>query len=148
MIFNIKNPILTDPFLEREDFFQYWNKSKENNTYYVWVQRVTKEIEFSSDIEPTIIDLEQGVKLYIYKGTNKQEILYRIKFSKKKLSRFLLDPFPYVMFWSYGKVGGTSTHIKYLFRDKNISIHKWVDKDSYLAIIRQKVNLIKRVGHV
>lgn len=137
MKFDIKDPTKTDIFpYEKEDtYYQHWLPSKEKGSHYVWVQRVSENVELK---ESEKIVLGHGVTFYVYKGISKQEILYRVCFGGKKPTRFLCEPFPYIVFWSFGKKGGASENVKYLFKDKYVSVHKWVDKNSFCAIIRQR----------
>ena len=136
MIFDYQNPSLTDPIPAEEKYLYAWSPSLEINSYYAWVHRVTPDVQLLQ--QTTVVALGEKVKLFIYRGTTKQELLYRIEFGDTLPPRFMHRPYPFDLFWSFGKQGGTSEEVEYLFRDRYVSIHCWVDKKSYLAVLRQQ----------
>jgi hypothetical protein len=137
MIFDPEKPLKTDPAYEHESFDYAWRLSKAPSTYYAWLQPVVSGVSFHPDIEPTTVELGNGVILFIYYGLSKQELLYRIVFTTGFPSRIILKPAPFTLFWSYGTEGGQSYEIKYLHRDRLLSLHEWTDKNSFLAVLRQ-----------
>lgn len=134
MKFNVDAPQLTDPYLEGRHLM--WLNSREPLSYYFWAQQVSPEVEFHGELAVEEISLDSA-KFYIYRGLSKQELLYRLKFRRQPV-RFTARPVkdPHVLFWTYGTEGGASKEVAYLYRDKNISLHHWVDKRSFLAAIR------------
>ena len=140
-VFNVRNPLATDPTLEDLYPNDYaWGESKEPNAFYFWSQKVAKGagVSFYRPHDPRVISLGHHVYLTIYRGMLKQELLYRIKFDRGLPSHLAFKPEPYCIFWSYGKDSGPSTRIKYHYRDRNLTIMEWADKKSFLAILRQQ----------
>jgi hypothetical protein len=128
---DIMRPQITDPFTEPLK----WRPSAEANVYYFWAHNIPVDMTLEGTSEVRV-DCEHDNHLSIYvTSSTKVELLYRMHFAKKP-TRFLCRPFDHALFWSYGKTGGPSKVIKYLFKDKNLSINKWVDKDSYLSVLR------------
>lgn len=136
MNFNSLKPTLSDPYLEGKE--QQWFLSKDAKSYYFWVQQVSPDVELHPTFDIDCVDLTHDVELTVYRGLAKQEILYRLTFKGENPLRFMMRPTkePHSIFWTYGKEGGPSKLIKPLFRDKYISAHTWLDKDSFLAVIR------------
>jgi len=127
---NIDLPTQTHPFSEEHA----WCKA-DDLEYYFWTQAVVPEVQLHKQLEPVVKELGNGSVLTVFKGLSKQEILYTLKF-KIPPKRFVIQPYPHTMFWSYGVTGGASTMVKYLYRDRNLSIHAWLDKNSFLADLR------------
>ena len=136
MKFDRKQPLLTDPAVMQDVYA--WCPSKEPNSYYAWLQPTANDVEFHPDLEPMEIDLGFGVILHIYYGPIRQEMLYRILFTEELPKRLILKPAPYCLFWSFGTENGHSVRIKYHYRDRYLSLHEWVDKSSFLAVLRQQ----------
>ncbi len=134
LLFDAKNPYDTDP-ANFVNLAYTWSKSKEANVYYSWQQVYTPEVSFHQD-SPLVIDLGYGSKAYIYHNVLRHELLYRIAFTDMP-KRLILKPAPYCMFWSFGDCGDASLRIKYHYRDRYLSLHEWVDKKSFLAVLRQ-----------
>lgn len=140
-VFNIRNPLATDPTLTEIYPNDYaWGKSKEPDCFYYWSQPVAKTggVSFYRPHDPKVISLGSDVFLTIYRGTLKQELLYRLKFAKGLPEHWSIKPQPYCIFWSFTAEGGPSTRIKYHYRDRNITLLEWSDKKSFLAILRQQ----------
>lgn len=135
-MFDPKNPIASDPLPTDDEQLFAWTKSREQNVYYAWTQLVTPEVQIA--LPPTEIPLGDGVMLRIFRGSAKQELLYRISFGATMPPRFLGRPHPFDLFWSYGTEGGPSKLVKRMYMDRNVSVHSWVDKKSYLAVLRQQ----------
>lgn len=135
MILDPLNPCEACPYVEGKEMV--WTLSREDNTYYFWVQQVSAEVQLHPLISPEEVEIGSGVKLFVHKGLSKNELLYRLSF-KKLPERFVAKPghSPHAIFWTFGKEGGPSLKVTPLYRDKNISVHSWVDKKSYLAVIR------------
>lgn len=138
MQFDPTSPLITDPVFQDECFDYAWMLSKQPNSYYAWLQPIVDGVSFHADLEPLEILLGNGVILYAYYGHVRQEILYRLVFTEGFPSRIILKPAPYTLFWSFGDEGGQSTNIKYHYRDRNLSLHEWTDKNSFLAVLRQQ----------
>ncbi len=136
MKFDHKQPLLTDPAVMRDVYA--WCPSKEPHSYYAWLQPTANAVEFHPDLEPMEIDLGFGVILHIYYGPIRQEMLYRILFTEGLPERLILKPAPYCLFWSFGTENGQSVRMKYHYRDRYLSLHEWVDKSSFLAVLRQQ----------
>jgi hypothetical protein len=136
MRFDRSYPLKTDPALAHGAYA--WLPSKEANVYYSWLQPVAEEVVLHPDLEPLAIDLGYGTVLHVYFSPIRQEILYRLLFTKGMPERLILKPSPYCLFWSFGKEGGQSNAIKYHYRDRFLSLHEWADKGSYLAVLRQQ----------
>lgn len=139
--FNVRNPLATDPTLEDVYPNDYaWGVSKEPDCFYFWSQPVAKDagVSFYRPHDPKTIRLCKDVYLIIYRGTLKQELLYRLKFEKGLPEHWSFKPEPYCIFWTFGKEGGSSSSIKYHYRDRNLTIMEWTDKRSFLAILRQQ----------
>jgi len=138
-MFDPRNPIVSDPSLADlygTDFA--WGVSNEDQTYYAWIQPIASEVVFHENLEPLEISLGFGAFLYIYYGPIRQELLYRIRFTEEMPSRLILKPSPYCLFWSFGDEGGSSTNVKYHYRDRYLTLHEWTDKKSFLAVLRQQ----------
>lgn len=134
MIFSLKNPLLTDPeHGNQEDYL--WGQSNEPGTYYSWVQYISPAVQLSG--KPSIVEISNGIELQMFKGPNRQEMLYRVKFKGPKPTRVALKP-AYCLFLSFGHEGGSSSQVKYWYKDKFMTILEWPDKKSYLAILRQQ----------
>ena len=136
MEFDRKNPLKTDPVLTYKEYA--WLPSKQDNVYYAWLQPIASEVVFHPNFDPLLLHLGYGVNLYVFYGSIRQELLYRIHFTKGMPGRFILKPDPYCMFWSFGAEGGQSSIIKYHYRDRYLSLHEWCDKKSFLAVLRQQ----------
>lgn len=136
MAFDFKNPLKTDPSLYQQSYA--WLPSKEPNVYYAWLQPIADEVAFHPDLDPLGIKLGYGVILHIYYSPIRQEMLYRLSFTKGLPQRLILKPSPYCLFWSFGNEGGASKSIKYHYRDRFLSLHEWADKSSFLAVLRQQ----------
>jgi len=136
MTFDFKNPLKTDPALCSGSYA--WLESKQPNVYYAWLQPIADEVVFHQNLEPLEIKLGFGVLLHVYFGPIRQEMLYRLLYTKGLPPRLLLKPSPYCLFWSYGNLGGQSRTIKYHYRDRYLSLHEWSDKSSFLAVLRQQ----------
>jgi len=136
----MKYPTRTDPLPPEEDgVFEYiWLPSRESGVYYAWAKPVANEVQFRPESDHLKIELGNNVDFHVYKSIAKQELLYRIAFMGEKPKRFMLRPYGYCMFWSYGVESGPSSLVKYFYRDKYVSLHSWVDKRSYLAVLRQQ----------
>jgi len=126
----MERPTVTDPYFKNSEL--QWRKASDG-AHYFWSQPV--EVDITLNIPPLKIDCENGNTLEVYLGPSKQELLYRFKLNKKP-KRFMLRPYDHTIFWTYGTDGGPSFLVKYLYRDKYLSMHKWEDKDSFLAVIR------------
>jgi hypothetical protein len=137
MRFDVNSPLKTDPATYKQEGYA-WLPSKEPNAYYSWLQPVADEVMFHQDLEPMVLRLGQGVQLHVYFGPIRQELLYRIIFTKGMPDRLILKPSPYCLFWSFGSEGGSSQSIKYHYRDRYLSLHEWTDKKSFLAVLRQQ----------
>lgn len=135
--FDFNNPIKTDPPSPSQEIYA-WFPSRQVNVWYSWLQPIADGVTFHQNLDPLEIDLGQGVVLHVYYGQIRQELLYRLLFTKQFPARFLLKPEPYCMFWSFGDEGGQSKRIRYHYRDRYLSIHEWTDKSSYLAVLRQQ----------
>ena len=135
-MFDPSNPVASDPLPVDEDRFFAWSKSLETNVYYAWAQRVTPDVQIV--LPPAEVLIGEGVRMSIYRGSARQELLYRISFGNEMPNRFMMRNHPFDLFWSYGDSGGVSRKVKWIFRDRNVSIHEWVDKRSYLAVLRQQ----------
>lgn len=133
MTFDQERPTLTDPFVDDREL--KWSPSAEPHVHYFWSQAVPVDISFPAETPPLVIDCEHGNSLSVYSTPSKVELLYRLRIVKKP-KRFLCRPFDHAIFWTYGKEGGPSRLIKYLYKDKNLSINKWEDKDSFLSVVR------------
>ena len=136
MRFDRTYPLKTDPALAYSTYA--WLPSMQSGVYYAWLQPVAEEVVFHPDLEPLEIDLGYGVLLHVYYSPIRQEMLYRLIFTKGFPERLLLKPPPYCLFWSYGKEGGQSRSIKYHYRDRFLSLHEWADKGSFIAVLRQQ----------
>lgn len=136
MVFDDKRPLVTDPAVVQNTYA--WCVSKQPNVYYAWLQPTANDVEFHPNLEPLEIDLGFGVLLHIYYGPIRQEMLYRILFTKGLPNRIILKPEPYCLFWSFGTENGQSLRIKYHYRDRYLTLHEWVDKSSFLAVLRQQ----------
>lgn len=137
MEFDFKNPLKTDrPSMFKSEYA--WLPSKQPNVYYSWLQPIAEGVTFHPNLDPLEIDLGFGTILHIYYGQIRQELLYRILFTKNFPKRFILKPSPYCMFWSFGDENGQSKCIKYHYRDRYLSVHEWTDKGSFLAVLRQQ----------
>ena len=137
MKFDVNNPLRTDPSLHRKEDSYAWLLSKEPNVYYAWLQPVADEVTFHPSLAPLEIKLGFGVLFQVYYGPIRQEMLYRLSFTKDPPSRCMLKPSPYCLFWSFGNEGGASKSVKYHYRDRYLSLHEWTDKSSFLAVLRQ-----------
>lgn len=136
-MFDPKNPTATDPSQSHLYGNNYaWGLSYQPNTYYAWIQPIASEVIFHPNLDPLEIPLGFGATLYIYYGPIRQEMLYRIRFAEDSPLRTLLKP-TYCMFWSFGQAGGSSKNVMYHYRDRYITVHEWVDKSSFLAVLRQ-----------
>lgn len=139
ILFNPQNPLATDPYKEMGGPHFQWCLSSANATgdaYYAWTQPVTEEVTVKlSDVH----EIGSGGFLNIYKGPTGQPFIYRITFPKP-VTRARIFPH-FCFFWSFGVHGGPSGRIKYHYRDRFVCIHEWVDKHSFLAILRQQVYL-------
>jgi len=139
MKFNPSDPLRSDPSLDSEypeDFA--WGKSAEGDTYYAWAHSVSAEIELSADrcIE---YPLGHGATLQFYPGPNSQEMLYRLQFKEGLPNRILYrKPLAHTVFWSFGVDSGPSCRIKKHYQDRYLTIIEWVDKASFLAVLRQQ----------
>jgi len=102
------------------------------------VHPIADEVSFHPNLDPLEIQLGFGAILHVYYGPIRQEMLYRLLFTQGFPARIILKPSPYCLFWSFGNVGGQSKVIKYHYRDRYLSLHEWVDKGSYLAVLRQQ----------
>lgn len=136
MVFDSNTPLKTDPAVCAGSYA--WSLSKQPNVYYAWLQPIAEEVVFHPNLEALEINLGYGVLLHVYYGPIRQEMLYRLLFTEGKPERLILKPSPYCLFWSFGKVGGQSRHIKYHYRDRYLSLHEWADKGSFLAVLRQQ----------
>jgi hypothetical protein len=136
MTFDPLNPMQTDAFHDSAEYSYAWFPSREFGAYYAWVQCVTPDIQFRT---PPAEILLENARLSIYRGASKLETLYRLVFESSP-KRFLNRPqgHPFDLFWSYGTEGGTSKIVDYPYRDRYISVTCWVDKRSYLAVLRQQ----------
>jgi hypothetical protein len=132
-MFDCERPTLSDPFVEGRAL--KWTPSSEPQVHYFWSQAVPIDISFDPKQSPAVIDCEYGNTLEVYSLPSKIEILYRLRLVKPP-NRFLRRPFDHAIYWTYGTEGGPSKVIKYLYKDKNLSINKWVDKDSFLSVVR------------
>lgn len=140
MTFSPANPTLTDPSLDYIYPNDYaWGVSREENTYYSWIQKITPETCLSS--APLEIDLGCDVKFQVYQNTSGIEFLYRLRFLAGMPKRIRVFPEPYCLFWSYGDNGKESGVVKYHYKDRFLTIHEWVDRKSYLAVLRQQIYL-------
>ena len=138
MQFDPRYPTLTDPSLEEMWPESYaWGVSKEHNTYYAWTQPIAAEVKFHPTISPLCIHLGNGAQFWAYYGVMRQELLYRIKFTDGMPKRIRVFPEPFCLFWSFGTDGGGSEVLKYHHKDKFLTLHEWVDKKSFLAVLRQ-----------
>lgn len=124
------HPQKTDPYTD----VLKWRPSAEPNVHYFWACPVPLDMGLSDMVEQ-VIDCDHGNQLKVYSTATKVEVLYRLYIVEKPL-RFMCRPFDHAVFWSYGKQGGPSKIIKYLYKDKKLTVAKWVDKDSYLSVIR------------
>jgi hypothetical protein len=138
VIFDIKNPLKTDPSLYKKQESYAWLLSKEPNVYYAWLGPIASEVSFHPNLDPLEIKLGSGVLLHVYYGPIRQEMLYRLIFTEGFPSRCILKPPPYCLFWSFGNTGGASKSVKYHYRDRFLSLHEWTDKSSFLAVLRQQ----------
>ena len=138
MEFSPQSPLLSDPALYADGFDYAWKPSRQPHTYYAWLQPVVEGVGFNENLEPLSIDLGHGASLYVYYGMARQELLFRLVFSRGLPPRLILKPAPYSLFWSWGTEGGQSKEIKYHYRDRYLSLHEWTDKDSFLAVLRQQ----------
>jgi len=136
MVFESKNPLRTDPALYPGSYA--WALSKQPNVYYAWLQPTAEEVVFHQNLDPLELKLGFGAVLHVYYGPIRQEMLYRLIFTKGFPQRLLLKPSPYCLFWSFGNSGGQSRSIKYHYRDRYLSLHEWTDKSSFLAVLRQQ----------
>lgn len=136
MVFDSKNPLATDPALRVGSYA--WGLSKEPDVYYAWLQPIADTVAFHPNLDPMEIPLGFGVLLHVYYGPVRQEMLYRLLFTKGLPQRLILKPAPYCFFWSFGDVGGQSFNVKYHYRDRYLSLHEWTDKNSFLAVLRQQ----------
>ena len=134
MIFDSKCPQDTDPCCY-DPFICGWHESKQPGAYYCWAQPVAREVSFHAKYPPVVIELGT-TSFFLYFGVNKQELLYRIVFHVEPKRR-LIKPSPYCMFWTYGDVGGASRSVEYHYRDRYMTLNEWVDKGSFLAVLRQ-----------
>jgi hypothetical protein len=74
---------------------------KSLDCFYFWSQPVAKDagVSFYRPHDPKTIRLCKDVYLIIYRGTLKQELLYRLKFEKRfALNTGRLNPSPIVFF--------------------------------------------------
>ena len=141
-MFDPQNPTLTDCSLESQYPNDYaWGVSLEPQTYYAWTQPIASEVQFHKTLQPVKIDLRNGVEFWVYYGSTKQELLYRIKFTDVMPSRIRVFPAPFCLFWSYGTEGGPSKDVMYHYKDKFLTLTEWVDKNSFLAVLRQQLYL-------
>ena len=131
-MFDPKQPLLTDPG-QPEGYA--WSPSSEPHVYYSRTQQVSDELQYHSTQPPTVVDLGHGTALTVYRGPFKQELLYRLRFPRRP-PRLLARP-PYCLFWSHGAEGGPSVSVRWHYKDRFLSIHQWVDRDSFLAVLRQ-----------
>lgn len=136
MPFDFKNPLKTDPAPNVDGYA--WLRSKQDNVYYAWLQPVAEEATFHPNLDPLEINLGFGVLLHVYYGPIRQEMLYRLLYTRGLPPRLILKPEPYCLFWSFGNTGGQSRSIKYHYRDRYLSLHEWTDKKSFLAVLRQQ----------
>jgi len=134
-LFDPENPLATDPYLDEHTGSYAWLPSTLPLNHYCWVQPVSPDVQLDSKVGK--IDLDNDTRLFIYKGPLKQKLLYRIVFAAPPV-RFMIRPAHYCMFWSYGHKGGPSGKIKYLYRDRFLSVQRWTDKNSFLASLRQQ----------
>ena len=139
MEFDLQNPLATDPSLQEQYPKDYvWGKSLEPGSYYIWVQPVAKDVELQSRYR-TVIPLGHEVELQIYLGPIRQEFLYRIKFGNVKPTRMLRqNPLMHTLFWTFGNESGPSSRVRKLYQDRYLFIQEWIDKKSFLAILRQQ----------
>jgi len=131
-MFDCERPTITDKFVEGREL--KWSPSLEPQVYYFWARAVPIDVSFESN-QLSIVDCEYGNTLEVYSLPSKVETLYRLRLVKPP-NRFLLRPFDHAVYWTYGTEGGPSKMIKYLYKDKNLSINKWVDKESFLSVVR------------
>jgi len=134
MKFDFERPTIANPYIDGDEL--KWQLAKDTSgypTYYFWSQPVPVDVSFLNP--PIVIDCEHGNFLEVCMGQNRVELLYRLTLVEKP-KRFLTRPYDHTIFWTYGAEGGPSGLVKYLFRDKCLSVHKWEDKDSFLSVIR------------
>jgi hypothetical protein len=123
-------PLTTHPY----DKPLVWQKTAAGQ-FYFWAQQVSTEVQLLDT--PVEVHLGPQATLSIYKSLGDAELLYQITMGRSP-ERSLARPQdgPVYLYWTYGTQGGPSSKIKYLFRDKLLSVHSWVDKKAALAVIR------------
>jgi hypothetical protein len=131
MQFDAERPTITDIYQRGREL--KWSPSKDGDVYYFWSQAVPVDVSFTTD--PVVVDCEHGNTLEVFSTPQNIELLYRLKISKKP-NRFMCKPFDHAIFYTYGNDGGPSKIIKYIYKDKHLSMNKWVDKESYLSVIK------------
>ena len=132
-MFDCERPTISDPFAVGREL--KWSPSKEPQVYYFWACPVPIDMSFDPALPPASVDCEYGNTLEVFSTPAKVEVLYRLRLVKPP-NRFLCRPFDHALFWTYGEEGGPSKVIKYIYKDKNLSINKWVDKNSFLSVVR------------